>query len=75
MDNIIIRKIKLPNGLFGLSIKDPAGDYNVYLADWLPPDLERATLEHELAHIDNGHLESELPVEVLEQRAREIARW
>ena len=75
MENIILRKTKLPAGIFGLTIKDPAGDYNVYLADWLPPDLERETIQHELAHIDNGHLESDLPVEVLEQRAREITRW
>lgn len=72
MNDIIMRRTRLPRGVFGLVIRDPAGDYNVYIAEGLSPDLERRTILHEIAHIDEGHLESDWPVELCEARAREI---
>lgn len=74
MDDIIVRRTRLPRGVFGLVIRDPAGDYNIYLADWLPPSLERRTFEHELYHIRAGHIDSLRPVFVLEWEAREACR-
>lgn len=73
MDDIIVRRTRLPRGVFGLVMRDPAGDYNVYLADWLPPDLEHRTLKHELYHIRAGHVDSLRPVFNLELEAREAS--
>lgn len=71
MNDIIMRRTRLPRGVFGLVMRDPAGDYNVYIAEGLSPDLERKTILHEISHITDGHLESDLPVEICEARARE----
>ena len=58
MNEIFTRKTKLPAGLKGIVIEDPAGDYNIYVADWLSPEAEREVLEHEHVHIRRGHLRS-----------------
>lgn len=70
MNDIYYRKLQLPYGIKGLVIKDPDGNYNVYVADWLSPDAEQEVLEHERFHIADGHLDrDDLPVLICEDRA------
>lgn len=69
----IVELEAVPPALGGFTIKRGAGQYLVCIAAALP-DLERARVFlHELSHVALGHLESNNPVDVLEQEAEEKA--
>lgn len=59
MNEVIIRLVPLPSRVKGFVREDPAGDYNVYIREQDPPDVQRETYRHELGHIRGGHLSAE----------------
>ncbi len=66
---IYVRQVDMPIRVRGYTSVDPDGDYNIYINSDLSEERKFITLEHELRHILGGHLESELPVFVLEDIA------
>ena len=56
MDDYIIRIVSLPEHVGGLTMVDENGDYNIYLNSRLSPDRLVEAYDHEVAHIQSGHL-------------------
>lgn len=63
MNEVIVRIVSMPCCVHGFVKEDPEGDYNVYLRAEDSRETQLDTYEHELAHIQFGHLE----------RARDLA--
>lgn len=53
MENIILRKIKLPPAVRGFVILDNESDYNIYLNALNNVYVDQKTLQHEIEHIEN----------------------
>lgn len=68
MDLVIIRKIDLPYGVGGMTVKDSNDDYNVYLNSRLSGEQQVIAFEHELEHIKNGDFYTEEDVREKESR-------
>ncbi|MGI6629369.1 MAG: hypothetical protein ACOX4H_02330 [Bacillota bacterium] len=66
----IVRLIKLPASIRGLTVTDPDGNYNIYINRNLSHEMQVITYLHESAHIDNGDFESYAPVNFLEERIK-----
>jgi hypothetical protein len=48
--------------------------YHVFINDCLSPELRRRALEHELRHIDEGHLQNDVkPIPQMEREASQPA--
>ena len=71
MDDVIIRYVPLPPCVYGQTLLDHNGDYNVYINVNLSYEMQRKTLEHELEHIRNNDFEFDRPIAEAE---RELAR-
>lgn len=54
MENIYLRYISLPSTVKGLTVKDEAGNYNIYLNTRLTRESNQQTLQHEIQHIANN---------------------
>lgn len=70
MDAVIIRMIKLPWKVRGMTVKDAEGDFNVYINDRLSGEQRVEAFEHELDHIKHGHFYTEKPVSVKEEETK-----
>lgn len=68
-DNYIVRYIDLPLRVGGISVLSPDGFTNIYINALLPDELQKESIDHELAHIKENHLYSDIPI----QKAEEIA--
>lgn len=68
MDDVLIRYIPLPPFVYGQTLLDPNGDYNVYINVNLSYDMQVKTLEHELEHIRNNDFEIERPISEIERK-------
>lgn len=67
MNDIFIRLVSLPQSVHGFVMEDPAGDYNVYIREQDPEELQLRTIDHELQHIVLGHLRDHArPVSAME---------
>lgn len=66
MNDIIIRLVDLDPEVRGFVRPDCNGDYNIYINSSLCLEAQRATLEHELEHIQKGHVYSDRLVKLLE---------
>ena len=64
---IIFRTINAPLCCRAFTLIDKDGIYNVYVNEDLNFEAQERAIRHELEHIRQGHLESELPVEILER--------
>lgn len=53
MENIILRKIKLPSTVRGFVILDNESDYNIYLNASNSVYVDQKALQHEIEHIEN----------------------
>ena len=60
MNDVIVRSISLPSSVHGFVMEDPAGDYNIYLNENDPDEVQLRALDHELQHIVLGHLRDDL---------------
>lgn len=69
MEAIIIRGIKLPPKIKGVTVVDFDGDYNVYINTMLSDDVQRKTQRHELKHIIKDHFYNYDPVIINELEA------
>lgn len=63
MNEVIVRIVSMPCCVHGFVREDPDGDYNIYIRAEDSRETQLDTYEHELAHIQLGHLE----------RARDLA--
>lgn len=70
MNEIIIREVDIDPRIGGFVKEDPNGDYNVYISVYLSDAKKVATVKHELEHIKGNHLHSDLPVWLLEHKAK-----
>jgi len=68
MNDIFIRLLDLPEFVKGQTLLDPDGNYNIYINARLPCDVQKDTLKHELAHINNDDFNKDLPIEIAEKR-------
>lgn len=67
MDNEVrIRYQKMPSGIKGFTIREDANVYNVYLNPTYTHESQMETLDHEMAHIENGDFDTEENVNRLE---------
>lgn len=55
MDSMIIRVQELPATIYGVTIKDDNGDYNVYINSCITEDARAEAFRHEVRHIREGH--------------------
>ena len=70
MDDIIVRIIDAPPAFKGCVKKDSNGDLNVYINGRLSEWEKRKAYEHEMRHIEYGHLYNDmLTVEEKEKEA------
>lgn len=67
MNEVFVRIVDIDPRTEGFVKEDSNGDYNVYISSHLPDAKKFKVLEHEMNHIKNKHLSSELPVQVLER--------
>lgn len=68
MTDYFIRLIPLPYHVHGFTMPNDDGTYSVYINSLLSPRAQRAALEHELRHIQNGDLYSAESVATIESR-------
>lgn len=74
MNDIIIRMLgELPVETLGVTVLDHNGDYNIYLNPAYDEETLRKTVDHEVAHIQNGHFYREGSIEMMEAEADEAA--
>lgn len=59
MNEVITRLVPLPAGVRGFVKEDPDGDYNIYIREQDPIEIQMETYEHEIRHILLGHLQRE----------------
>lgn len=74
MNEIFVRTVPMPYRIKGLVKEDADGDYNIYIREQDPIEVQRATYLHELEHIRRGHLEGLKEVELCEAEAEEAAK-
>lgn len=53
---IFIREIEMSMKIRGYPSPDEDNNYNVYINKDLADDVKKRTLEHELSHIEKGHI-------------------
>lgn len=64
----IIRLVKLPMTVRGMTVTDPDGNYNVYINKNMSHEVQKITYCHENEHIINDDLYLDEPVCLLENR-------
>lgn len=68
MDAVIVRYLDMPVGVPGITVKDPEGDYNIFLNSRLCHDQQVLAFRHEIEHIKNGDFYSYESVQEIEDR-------
>ena len=51
MDDIHVRLLKLPSTVYGVTVRDENGDFNVYINSNLSASAQDRALKHEMKHI------------------------
>lgn len=74
MGDVFVRLIPMPWQLKGMVKEDADGDYNVYIREQDPIEVQRETYLHELEHIRLGHLDGLKEVELCEAEAEKAAK-
>ena len=73
MNEIIVRYIDVPVDLKGAVKEDPDGNYNIYINARQSWAQQLETYYHEEAHARLGHLQSDKPIEEIEEEAQKEA--
>lgn len=68
--NKIIRVIKLPTTIRGVTVPDSDGNYNIYINKNISHDMQIKTLIHESEHIKNDDFSNPEQVTVLEGKVK-----
>ena len=66
----IVRLIKLPSTVRGMTVTDSDGNYNIYINKNLSYEMQREAYQHEMAHIEEDDFSSNSSVAVLENRIK-----
>lgn len=72
MEEIIVRLIKMPYAVGGVTVVDENGDYNVYLNS-LRGDQSQVC-QHEMDHIKNGDFYNSKPIFDIERDSLRIKK-
>lgn len=67
-DSYTIRLVGMPDGIEGMITESPDGHINIYINDKLPREEQAEVAKHELLHWENGDLDSEESIRVVESR-------
>ena len=67
----IIRVIKLPPSIKGVTIPDEEGNYNIYINKNMSRKVQIDTYLHELEHIKNNDFSSNEPIPTIEERTKQ----
>ena len=67
MEEVYVRLVRLPSTIYGVTVKDENGDYNVYINSNLSVSAQNRALEHEMKHIERGDFYSDIGIEKLEE--------
>ncbi len=67
MEDVFVRFIRLPSTVYGVTVRDENGDYNVYINENLSAPARDRALKHEMKHIERGDFYSEIGIERLEE--------
>jgi len=59
MDGVFVRYIHLPSTVYGVTVKDENGDFNVYINENLSAPARDRAIEHEMKHIKRGDFDDE----------------
>ncbi len=71
MDEIIKRVLDLPDGVYGYTVRDLEGDYNIYISSRMSYERQLETYEHELEHIRGDDFNRKTAVGLIEILAHE----
>ncbi len=55
MGDVFIRQLSMPRTVYGATVVDADGNYNVYINENLCDKKKQDTVDHELRHIGQGH--------------------
>lgn len=66
----IVRLIKLPLTVKGVTVPDADGNFNIYINKGLTFEEQQKAYMHEIIHISNKDFESNENINVLEKRAK-----
>jgi hypothetical protein len=66
----IVRVVKLPSTVRGITVPDKDGVYNIYINKDMAYNMQVKTYYHETTHIENNDFCDCQPVMVLEGRVR-----
>lgn len=70
MEEVITRRINLPDKIRGFTVKDDNDDYNIYLNERLDDSAQIEAYNHEMKHISYGHFYESLPVFAMENEVK-----
>lgn len=68
MGDVFVRQMSMPSTVYGTTVVDADGNYNVYINEQLCDQKKLDTLAHEMRHIEQGHF---YDVNSVEQNERE----
>ena len=69
MGTVFIRQMSMPRTVYGATVVDADGNYNVYINENLCDSKKQDTVDHELRHIESGHFHDTDSVESNERAA------
>ena len=70
-DDIIVRYLSFKSTVNAVTVIDEDGNYNVYNNDRLSYEAQQEAYEHELYHIEHGHIYNYEPVTDCEAETKE----
>ena len=66
--DMIVRIIRLPLTVKGITVPDESGNYNIYINKDLSHETQVDTYIHELNHIENDDFYADKPISVIEKK-------
>lgn len=66
MDEIITKLINLPTKVYGYTVRDKDGDFNIYLNARISHESMVETYKHELDHINGDNFQSRASADLIE---------
>jgi len=69
-DDIYVRILDMPAGIYAFTVKDEEGNFNIYLNAKLCDMHRYISYKHEIEHIVRGDWKSPLPVWLIEEIVR-----
>lgn len=70
MEQAIVRLIDMPCSVRGFVRRDSDGDYNIYINNRYPVDIQRRTVRHEQEHILRGDFDNAASIAEVESLPR-----